>query len=104
MIVIADDITGAAEIAGIAFSKGHQVSLVCGEDHGDGSQPSSLLSPPSSLLSPPSTNTTTVIATDTRSMSEADAVAETRRILPSLLGEGLGERLHMMNPYKAASV
>ena len=93
MIVIADDITGAAEIAGIAFSKGHQVSLVCGEDHGDGSQPSSLLSPPSSLLSPPSTNTTTVIATDTRSMSEADAVAETRRILPSLLGEGLGERL-----------
>ncbi|MBP3849450.1 MAG: four-carbon acid sugar kinase family protein [Prevotella sp.] len=61
MIVIADDITGAAEIAGIAFSKGQQVSLVCGCDT--------------------ATNGTTVIATDTRSMSEAEAVAETRRII-----------------------
>ena len=63
MIVIADDITGAAEIAGIAFSKGRQVSLVCG------------------CGCDTATNGTTVIATDTRSMSEAEAVAETRRII-----------------------
>lgn len=60
MIVIADDITGAAEIAGIAFSKGHQVSLVCGEDV--------------------ATNQITVIATDTRSMTEAEAIAETKQL------------------------
>ena len=50
MIVIADDITGAAEIAGIAFSRGENVRLVCGEGI--------------------ATNGTTVIATDTRSMSQ----------------------------------
>lgn len=60
MIVIADDITGAAEIAGIAFSKGHQVSLVCGESV--------------------ATNQITVIATDTRSMTEAEAIAETKQL------------------------
>ena len=60
MIVIADDITGAAEMAGIAFSKGQQVSLVCGDIvAADG---------------------TTVIATDTRSMTESEAIAETQRI------------------------
>ena len=47
MIVIADDITGAAEIAGIAYEAGRK---------------------------------TTVIATDTRSMTAAEAVAETRRV------------------------
>lgn len=60
MIVIADDITGAAEIAGIAFSKGHQVSLVCGEGV--------------------AINQITVIATDTRSMTEAEAIAETKQL------------------------
>ena len=60
MIVIADDITGAAEIAGIAFSKGHQVSLVCGEGVAK--------------------NQITVIATDTRSMTEAEAIAETKQL------------------------
>ena len=60
MIVIADDITGAAEIAGIAFSKGHQVSLVCGDGV--------------------ATNQITVIATDTRSMTEAEAIAETKQL------------------------
>ena len=65
MIVIADDITGAAEIAGIAFSKGQKVRLVCGgEESGCNT----------------ATNGTTVIATDTRSISEAEAIAETRRI------------------------
>ena len=60
MIVIADDITGAAEIAGIAHSHGHCVRLACGDwVDADG---------------------TLVIATDTRSMTKADAVAETLRI------------------------
>lgn len=65
MVVIADDITGAAEIAGIAFEAGEDVRLVCGcGSVADG---------------------TTVVATDTRSMSEDEAVAETRRIASSLL-------------------
>lgn len=69
MIVIADDITGAAEIAGIAFSKGQEVRLVCGgEESGCGT----------------TTNGTTVIATDTRSMTEAEAIAETRRITSNI--------------------
>ena len=65
MIVIADDITGAAEMAGIAHCHGQQVRLLCSvccdsvaaERAG-----------------------TTVIATDTRSMTEDEAIAETRRI------------------------
>ena len=68
MIVIADDITGAAEIAGIAFSRGGEVRLVCGAvgcDH-------------------IAAQGTVVIATDTRSMSEAEAVAETRRIASAI--------------------
>ena len=63
MVVIADDITGAAEIAGIAFAQGQQVQLVCGSACSCGI----------------ATNETTVIATDTRSMSEAEAIAETKR-------------------------
>ena len=69
MIVIADDITGAAEIAGIAFTHGQQVRLVCGS---------------SVCCDTVAAYGTTVIATDTRSMTEAEAVAETRR-LSSLL-------------------
>ena len=61
MIVIADDITGAAEMAGIAHEHGVPVRLVCGCGT--------------------ATDGTTVIATDTRSMTEAEAVAETQRIL-----------------------
>ena len=68
MIVIADDITGAAEIAGIAFTHGADVRLVCG----------------SACCRSTATNGTTVIATDTRSMSEAEAVAETRRITSAI--------------------
>ena len=69
MIVIADDITGAAEIAGIAFSHGADVRLVC-----------------SSSVScyNVATDGTTVIATDTRSMCEAEAIAETRRIASAI--------------------
>ena len=69
MIVIADDITGAAEIAGIAFTHGADVRLICGSE----------------CCRSTATNGTTVIATDTRSMSEAEAVAETRRIASHLL-------------------
>ncbi len=65
MIVIADDITGAAEIAGIAFSHGTDVRMVCGPMCGSNTGAHAI----------------TVIATDTRSMSEAEAVAETIRIV-----------------------
>lgn len=70
MIVIADDITGAAEIAGIAFTHGHQVHLVCCGSDGCGRA---------------AANGITVIATDTRSMSEAEAVAQTHRLGLSLI-------------------
>ena len=70
MIVIADDITGAAEMAGIAFARGEDVRLVCGSPVcGCGT----------------ATYGTTVIATDTRSMSEAEASAETRRITSAFI-------------------
>ena len=72
MIVIADDITGAAEMAGIAFACGENVHLVCGGVAGGCGT---------------ATYETTVIATDTRSMSEADAVAETRHIASTYWGE-----------------
>ena len=73
IVVIADDITGAAEIAGIAFERGQQVRLlcaspVCGENI--------------------ATEGTTVIATDTRSMTESEAISETHRMasqLPSFI-------------------
>ncbi|MBQ9230988.1 MAG: four-carbon acid sugar kinase family protein [Prevotella sp.] len=68
MFVIADDITGAAEMAGIAHHHGLPVRLVCGWVT--------------------ATSGTTVIATDTRSMTEEEAVAETRRILSSLPHQG----------------
>ena len=65
MIVIADDITGAAEMAGIAFSHGENVRLVCGGVAGGCGT---------------ATYGTMVIATDTRSMSEAEAVAESHAL------------------------
>ncbi len=68
MIVIADDITGAAEMAGIAHGHGCPVSLLCGSVGCDSV----------------AAKGTTVIATDTRSMSETEAVAETRRIASHL--------------------
>ena len=77
MIVIADDITGAAEIAGIAFSQGQQVRLVCG----------------SPLCCDHVAAQTMVIATDTRSMSETEAVTTIKRMILPLYMEGDGERL-----------
>ena len=69
MIVIADDITGAAEIAGIAYSHGADVRLVCGSSLG---------------CCNVATDATIIIATDTRSMCEAEAIAETRRIASAI--------------------
>lgn len=71
MIVIADDITGAAEIAGIAFEHGHQVRLVCG-------------CPTATDHAAVTADDITVIATDTRSMGADEAIAETRRIASHL--------------------
>jgi uncharacterized protein YgbK (DUF1537 family) len=76
MIVIADDITGAAEIAGIAHSHGQQAHLVCASP--------TTSRPAVSPVYGDSVAVTTVIATDTRSMAEADAAAETRRIASAL--------------------
>ena len=70
MIVIADDITGAAEIAGIAHRLGQQVRLLT-------------TTPVSGDFF--DANVITVIATDTRSMTEAESVAETRRLTSHLL-------------------
>ena len=74
MVVIADDITGAAELAGIAAGQGWRVRLLCADDR-------------PVCCDFIATNGTTgtadevvVIATDTRSMTEAEAVAETTRI------------------------
>lgn len=75
MIVIADDITGAAEMAGIAHQHGLTVrlsiagSLCCDIVAAEGTD----------ML---------VIATDTRSMTEEEAVNETHRIVSSLPQQG----------------
>ena len=66
--VIADDITGAAEIAGMGHSYGLSAALFT-------SLPDAL--PDVDLV---------VLATDTRSMAESDAVAEIRRIGQQLRG------------------
>jgi uncharacterized protein YgbK (DUF1537 family) len=91
MIVIADDITGAAEIAGIAFAHCQQVHLLC-HDGSAGCEAIAAVATPRSA-SVKSEIGTTVIATDTRSMSEAEAVAETRHLVRPLFGEGDGGRL-----------
>lgn len=78
MVVIADDITGAAEIAGIAFEAGQQVRLLCA-----GISAATSVGGDSVATTP--TAATIVIATDTRSMTEGEAVDETHRIVSSLL-------------------
>lgn len=66
IIVIADDLTGAAEIAGIGHSYGLATSLLI--DVADNLPISDLI----------------VVATDTRSMTEQDAVNETHRICQAI--------------------
>lgn len=81
MVVVADDITGAAEMAGIAFRLGLRAHL-------------QLCSPSNTqqLLPPPSTGRgrgwVSILATDTRGMSEDEAVAETRHIATKLFKVG----------------
>ena len=72
MIVIADDITGAAEIAGIAHSYGMQVILSCTEGDSHDCESSVPDGHPSGAVF--------VIATDTRSLTEEEAASEIRRI------------------------
>lgn len=81
IIVIADDITGAAEIAGIAFERGLQSSLTCGFAVGCGSvaTPTNALAP-NTGTPPTATARATVIATDTRSMTESEAVTHTKHL------------------------
>lgn len=71
-IVIADDLTGAAELAGIAWSCGLSTHLVVASPETDltanGVGEADVL----------------VVATDTRSMTEAEAVAETKRVAGAL--------------------
>lgn len=70
IIVIADDITGAAEIAGIALRHGLSVSMmIFGEDEGVGH-----------CVCPLSVQCL-VIATDSRSMDVKDAVETTQRVV-----------------------
>lgn len=70
--VIADDITGAAEMAGIAHRLGLSVALSLDGKIPDGCD-------------------VAVVATDTRSLTEVEAVAETRRVLTLLKEDG---RMH----------
>lgn len=70
LTVITDDITGAAEIAGIGFRLGLRTQLLTGVE-----QPL----PDCDIL---------VVATDTRSMTEEEAVEETRRVVSSLRQAG----------------
>ena len=76
MIVIADDITGAAEIAGIAFEHGQQVRLVCGCT----TAIDKTATDAAEATDRTATDAATVIATDTRSMTADEATAETRRV------------------------
>lgn len=68
--VIADDITGAAEVAGVCLRWGIPVSFSLEAKPIDGSK-------------------VMVIATNTRSMTEADAVKETKRLAKSLMDMGV---------------
>ena len=76
MIVIADDITGAAEIAGIAFERGQQVRLVCGCT----TATDRTATDAAAATYGTATDAVTVVATDTRSMTADEAAAETRRV------------------------
>ncbi|MDR0745551.1 MAG: four-carbon acid sugar kinase family protein [Mediterranea sp.] len=74
LIVIADDITGAAEIAGIGWRFGFRVNLTMyrGEE----------------TVACPEQCDMLVFATDTRSMTEAEAVEETTRIANAIKNMG----------------
>ncbi len=108
MIVIADDITGAAEMAGIAFEQGRETRLrrestgdcdkIATSQRADNEKKDRHAGCQDSCDNARhagcAEGTTTVIATDTRSMGEEEAAAETRRLLRCLdLDGGAGRRL-----------
>ena len=100
MIVVADDITGAAEIAGIAAASGQKVRLVCcslccnsvaayrttdettaiATDETTAITTNETTAITTDETTAIATDETTVVATDTRSLTEAEAMAEMRRI------------------------
>jgi uncharacterized protein YgbK (DUF1537 family) len=67
VLVIADDLTGAAELAGIAYSYGLNTALVTRVPE---------IAPECDVL---------VVASDTRSMSEDEAVSVTHKVCRALL-------------------
>jgi len=69
IIVIADDITGAAEMAGIAHRLGLRVELLMST---------------ATITAPKEDTEVLVIATDTRSMTESEAIKETQHVLTLL--------------------
>ena len=85
MFIIADDITGAAEMAGIAHRLGFSAHLqLCSPT----SNTHHLTPTTHPLLPPPSTGRgrgwVSILATDTRGINEEEAVAETKRITTNL--------------------
>ncbi len=70
IVVIADDITGAAEMAGVAFDYGLKVRLVLGLDEG---------LPNADVV---------VVATNTRSMSASQAAVVTKEVMSRLFMHG----------------
>ena len=86
MIVIADDLTGAAEIAGIAFEHGLCTHLaICT----DGESILSDICNGSSCITPSSVDVL-VIATDTRSMTAHEASLQTLRLSSQLVSPSFG--------------
>lgn len=94
MVVIADDITGAAEVAGLAFQSGRQVRLVCSGPADDccAACDTGAACDTDAACDAGAACDTLVVATDTRSMTAADAMAETRRIAARLSLAGCGAR------------
>ena len=118
MIVVADDITGAAEIAGIAAASGQKVRLVCcslccnsvaayrttdettaiATDETTAittDETTAIATDETSAIATDettaiTTDETTVVATDTRSLTEAEAMAEMRRIGSAVKGLSMG--------------
>lgn len=72
-------------MAGIAFEAGQQVRLLCAAPAGPAVPSTPAVSFTACGGSAATTAAITVIATDTRSMTEAEAIAETRRIASSFL-------------------
>ena len=94
MFIIADDITGAAEMAGIAHRLGFSAHLqLCSPSFNISS---SLAEQGAEMVLPPPSQGglgwVFILATDTRGMNEEEAVAETKRITTNLLSPSLTGR------------